>query len=484
MVGEATFDRFVTRRHSRRVLAELRSIISPMGPRQVVVLTDRYPPDAHGGAELSLHTSLRDCSWSNGILVVTTRDCLTPFTYVHEGIAVLVVPSQGSWPFHRLPKIAATRVEALGLDRVVGSRYSRTTGEASPTGGFSHEPLSVPEGLSAQLVRDICKACRAQLIHADNYRSVSIAAAAIQGTDLRGVGLVRDNRFHCVRHSQSVIVGGRQCETCSLACVDEDAKSPQTRQELRDNLVQLQQFRASSLRAMSAVVVTSEYLEKSVRPLLGERQLYRVPNSPDPLSRAASSLRGRAEMVGTNLIVVGMLNENKGQVALLRSLPSLVERIPDVRLHFVGRGDRIARRISEISQELGVADRVEMHGYLDRDHLYALYRRCQIVVLPTVWPEPFGRVPLEAGLARRPCVSFAVGGLIESIVDGRTGLLIPPGDMRAMTDAIVRLAREPGLRRKMGEAAFDVIQERYDLAHHVDSLPSIWEAVLNQEKES
>ena len=80
-------------------------------------------------------------------------------------------------------------------------------------------------------------------------------------------------------------------------------------------------------------------------------------------------------------------------------------------------------------------------------------RRCLFTVAPSIWPEPFGLVALEAAAAGKPVVASATGGLVDIVADGETGLLVPPGDSGALGVAMQRLAADPELRSRMGQAA-------------------------------
>jgi len=186
-----------------------------------------------------------------------------------------------------------------------------------------------------------------------------------------------------------------------------------------------------------------------------------VHNSPDDQAFVADAVIGVGELPGTNVLIVGMLNENKGQAEFTEHLQQLAELVPDVCVHFAGRGDKTARRIVESAAAQGQNERVVLHGYLERRELYGLYRQCQIVALPTLWPEPFGRVPLEAGSARRPVVAFRLGGHEETIIHGTTGLLVERGDYEGLLSAIAKLAGDGGTRWKMGEAAYKHVYETY-----------------------
>jgi glycosyltransferase involved in cell wall biosynthesis len=79
-------------------------------------------------------------------------------------------------------------------------------------------------------------------------------------------------------------------------------------------------------------------------------------------------------------------------------------------------------------------------------------RRCAVAVVPSITPESFGFVALEAMVLGRPVVAARSGALPEIVSDGETGLLTPPGDATALATALSRLLDDPGLRERMGSA--------------------------------
>src|SRR5690606_26704730 len=238
-----------------------------------------------------------------------------------------------------------------------------------------------------------------------------------------------------------------ECKGCDFSCAKEDLKKNEALQ--RELLERTSRFRSSLLSQLDRVVVTSRYLEEKVSAYCDGERVVRIANAVDQIEQAQASMLGVAEAPGVNLVVVGMINENKGQLDFVRHLAPLIQDIPTLKLHIVGRGDRIQKRIEEVAAESGLSENIVFRGFLGREEIYKVYRECQIVVCPTIWPEPFGRVPLEAGLTRRPVVSFAVGGLKESIVDGETGILVEPDDWEGLRRAIADLAGDPARRFQM-----------------------------------
>ncbi|HEY4615093.1 MAG TPA: glycosyltransferase [Citricoccus sp.] len=154
------------------------------------------------------------------------------------------------------------------------------------------------------------------------------------------------------------------------------------------------------------------------------------------------------------LLALGRLVERKGVDVVVRALA----QVPQAHLTVAGGPERSAldadpeaRRLRALAEEYGVADRLTLTGRVDRQEAARLLSAADIVTC-TPWYEPFGIVPLEAMACGRPVVGSAVGGLLDSVDDGATGLLVPPRDVDATAAAICRLATDPALAERMGRA--------------------------------
>jgi D-inositol-3-phosphate glycosyltransferase len=161
------------------------------------------------------------------------------------------------------------------------------------------------------------------------------------------------------------------------------------------------------------------------------------------------------------IVVVSRLVPRKGIDDVVAALPHL----PDTELLVAGGppataldGDPEARRLRRLADDLGVGRRVRLLGAVDRGDVPALLRSADVVVC-VPWYEPFGIVPLEAMACGVPVVGSAVGGLLDTVADRRTGLLVPRRDPQAVAAAVGHLLDNPSLRARMGaEAAARVRQ--------------------------
>jgi glycosyltransferase involved in cell wall biosynthesis len=169
------------------------------------------------------------------------------------------------------------------------------------------------------------------------------------------------------------------------------------------------------------------------------------------------------------LATIGRLVPRKGIDTIIEALARLAqEGRTDIELLVVGGSlakDRVAsdpevRRLRALAESLGVAGQVIFTGQVPREGMPELMRSLDVVVC-CPWYEPFGIVPLEAMASGVPTVVAAVGGLAETTVDGVTGLHVPPKDSAALAAAIGRLADDPQLRSRLGEAGVQRARSRY-----------------------
>jgi glycosyltransferase involved in cell wall biosynthesis len=148
------------------------------------------------------------------------------------------------------------------------------------------------------------------------------------------------------------------------------------------------------------------------------------------------------------LLCVGRLIPIKGHIVLLRAFAEAKRSLPELELDIAGRGP-LEPALRAIARELGIAESVHFLGQVSP--IQDAIERAAVVVVPSMG-EGFGMVALEAMERSRPVIAAAIGGLGELVRDGETGLLVPAGEAGPLCDAIVRVAGDLELARRMGEA--------------------------------
>ncbi len=183
-----------------------------------------------------------------------------------------------------------------------------------------------------------------------------------------------------------------------------------------------------------------------------------VPNGID-LGSIEAGRRGAAAtgefLVGT----VGSLNPRKGHADLLTAMAEVVRHSPGARVMIIGEGSE-RPALEALAARLGVADRVSLPGF--RSDVAQWLPRFDLYVQPSR-SEPFGISILEAMAARRAVVATSVGGIPDIVVEGETGLLVPPSDPEALGRAILRVAEDPARAREMGERGRQRVEEQFTI---------------------
>jgi len=163
---------------------------------------------------------------------------------------------------------------------------------------------------------------------------------------------------------------------------------------------------------------------------------------------------------GTRPVVLTLarLVSRKGHDLVIRALPDLRRRVPDLLYVVAGpHNPPYEERLRALAREQGVEDTVRFLGYVEEAALPDLYAAADVYAMPSRHDtaggnfEGFGISYLEANACGVPVVGADTGGVADAIVDGATGYLVPPEDVPALTDRLLRLLADPAAARRMGE---------------------------------
>ncbi len=174
------------------------------------------------------------------------------------------------------------------------------------------------------------------------------------------------------------------------------------------------------------------------------------------------------------LVVIGRLEPQKGHRVLLEALPAIRQQFPDVRVVCVGEG-ALRGDLERQADESGLGDSVRFVG--QQSNVQDWLALADVTVLPSFY-EGLPLAAIESLAIGRPMVASAVDGTPEIVVDGQTGLTVPPGDPVQLARAISRLLGDPALREKLVAAGRDWVLERFGEERQVQRTEALYQLAL------
>jgi glycosyltransferase involved in cell wall biosynthesis len=175
---------------------------------------------------------------------------------------------------------------------------------------------------------------------------------------------------------------------------------------------------------------------------------------------------------------IAALVPHKGHRYLIDAAHLVVQQVPDARFVILGEGD-----LREHLQKQVHEHRLEKHVLLPgfRIDVLGCLKAFDVFVMSSV-TEGLGTSLLDAMAASRPIVATTAGGIPEIVEDGVNGLLVPPRDQQALADAVVRALNDADLRRRMGEAGFARVNERFTVERMVAETAAAYESVVKSQR--
>ncbi len=190
-----------------------------------------------------------------------------------------------------------------------------------------------------------------------------------------------------------------------------------------------------ALSCASTVIVYNRFIADRVRRYCDDVRI--VPSGVDP------DLFPELPQTGNHEPVIGMVGRVadplKGRDLLFKAIDILRKKRTDFEAWLT------------VTPDMGfIPAGYHLVPWQTQENLHKVYRHLDICVVPSLWPEPFGIVAVEAMACQRPLVATRVGGLQEIVVDGETGFLVDPSDPQMLADRLEQLLDDPELRRSMG----------------------------------
>lgn len=210
-----------------------------------------------------------------------------------------------------------------------------------------------------------------------------------------------------------------------------------------------------TLEKCDALIVVNQITKERFRTFLSEKKIRVIPLGVDVEQFTLSPLPK-----DHRILFIGKLSKRKGVEYLVRAMPKIVKQFTDSELHIVGDGPQ-KFSLMKLSKDLGVDSNIIFHGYVPRYEVPIYYRMCRVVCTPSII-EAFGLVALEAMASGRPIVCTNTTGYRETVINGKTGFIVPIANSDALAEAITTLLSDYELCYKMGALGRKIAEEKYD----------------------
>lgn len=231
----------------------------------------------------------------------------------------------------------------------------------------------------------------------------------------------------------------------------------------------------AALKTLPLVFCNSRFVkERLVQNGLGGSKI--VVNNLFPGHGGAGGTHNEVSPANAEKVIlfVGRLFKEKGVDLLIKAVSKI--KVP-VRLKIVGEGWE-KNRLECLARDLSIGDRVNFLGFKGGRELVELYASCDIFAMPSVWPEPFGMVGLEAAQFGKPVIAFNVGGISDWLIDGVNGILLPQADVGLLAESLSKLLGNSQLCQKLGQNGWEIVNSKFSLAKHLDVLEQSYAKIL------
>ena len=176
-----------------------------------------------------------------------------------------------------------------------------------------------------------------------------------------------------------------------------------------------------------------------------------------------------------DIFLVNNLQKIKGVDILIKALPLVTNSIPNLSVCIGGSGPQ-ENELKILVKKSNLKSHIKFLGFISEEDKYQCYKACKIVVVPSRWDcQPFA--PLDAAASGKPVVASRIGGIRDTVEDGKTGFLFEPENIEDLADKIVTLLKDDKLREEMGRAAKEKAKQ-YDWSKIAERTVEIYKEVI------
>jgi glycosyltransferase involved in cell wall biosynthesis len=231
----------------------------------------------------------------------------------------------------------------------------------------------------------------------------------------------------------------------------------------------------NAYQVMERIIVASQYMkELMIQNSIPEDRIEVLPPI-STLPQIPNDCRNQVKSNSSKILFVGRLEYEKGLPYLLKAMAGV-----EFNYELIIAGDgSLKQEYLNLAQELGLTDNVKFVNWLSASALDELYSECNVTVMPSIMPEPFGIVGIEAMANGIPVIAFDVGGISDWLIDGYNGFLVPAKDISTLSQKIDLLLSDNELTIQFGENGRKFVNNHFSPDVLTTRLIEIFSAVID-----
>lgn len=223
------------------------------------------------------------------------------------------------------------------------------------------------------------------------------------------------------------------------------------------------------------VYCTSKYLVNETKIYINDnKKIIRIPFGIE------NNFFVQEQKDKNNIIIIGStksLEKNYGLDILIKAFSKVHNKFPNIRLKLVGSGT-YKNKLVKLINKLGIKEYCELIPAIDHKEMPEVLSYFDIYVMPSVEPESFGVAALEASAVGIPVIGSGIGGIPEIVINNRTGILVPPNDEHALTQALTELLKSKQKRIDFGQNGRKFVKAEYQWENNLQKLIQSYHTLL------
>jgi len=176
-----------------------------------------------------------------------------------------------------------------------------------------------------------------------------------------------------------------------------------------------------------------------------------------------------------NILFVGRLEKVKGVRYLIEAVPLIIKKKPNIQLYIVGDGQE-KDSLFKLVNDIGLSNNIHFIGWQKSDDLNRYYKTASVIIIPSIWPENFPTVCLEAMSIGRPVIGTRVGGIPEIIDDKVNGYIVEPKNSGQIAEKVIKLLLDKNLLKFMSKNA-RIKSEKYNINTYITEIEEVYQDI-------